>query len=78
MVCSSRESGDLHTLAATFLMWGIIISRKEEVKKENLKRETHGLVARCDWRKGLCAYRAPDACMITLVGFMVSGWCLVC
>ncbi len=51
---------------------GIIIGRKEKVKRENLKRETHGPVARCDWRKGLCAYQVPDACMSTLVGFMVG------
>ncbi len=51
---------------------GIIISRKEKVKRENLKRETRGPVARCDWQKGLCSYRVPDACMNTLVGFMVG------
>jgi hypothetical protein len=39
---------------------------------ENLKRETHGPVARCDWRKGLCAYRVPDACMSTSVCFIVG------
>jgi hypothetical protein len=49
-----------------------MIGRKEKVKKKNLKRETHGPVAMSDWRKGLCAYRAPDACMSTLVGFMVG------
>ncbi len=50
----------------------IIIGRKEKVKRENLKRETCGPVARCDWQKGLCSYRVPDACMSTLVGFMVG------
>ncbi len=53
---------------------GIIIGRKEKVKKENLKRETRWPVARPDWRKGLCAYRVPDICMSTLVGFMVVIW----
>ena len=53
---------------------GIIIGRKEKVKRENLKRETRGPVARRDWRKGLCAYRVPDACMSTSVGFMVGVW----
>ncbi len=48
----------------------IIIGRKEKV--ENLKRETRGPVVRCDWWKGLCAYRVPDACMSTSVGFMVG------
>jgi hypothetical protein len=51
---------------------GIIIGRKEKVKRENLKRETHGPVARHDWWKGLCAYWVPDACMSTSVGFMVG------
>ncbi len=51
---------------------GIIIGRKEKVKRENLQRETRGPVARHDWWKGLCAYRVPDACMSTLVGFMVG------
>ncbi len=51
---------------------GIIIGRKEKVKRENLKRETHGPVARHDWWKGLCAYWVPDACMRTSVGFMVG------
>ncbi len=51
---------------------GIIIGRKEKVKKENLKRGTLEPVARRDWWKGLCAYRAPDTCMSTLVGFMVG------
>jgi hypothetical protein len=53
---------------------GIIIGRKEKVKRENLKRETHGPLARREWRMGLCAYQAPDACMSTLVGFMVGVW----
>jgi hypothetical protein len=51
---------------------GIIIHRKEKVKREILKRETHEQVAMRDWWKGLCAYRVPDACISTLVGF-VSG-----
>ncbi len=51
---------------------GIIIGRKEKVKRENLKRETHRLVARHYWRKGLCAYRVPDACMSASVGFMIG------
>ncbi len=51
---------------------GIILSGIEKVKRENLNRETHGPVARHDWRKGICAYQAPDACMSTLVGFMVG------
>jgi hypothetical protein len=51
---------------------GIIIGRKEKVKRENLKRETHGPVARHDWQKGLCAYWVPDACMRTSVGFTVG------
>jgi hypothetical protein len=51
MVCPSRESGDLHTLVATFIM-GIIIGRKKKVKRENLKRENRGPVARQDWCKG--------------------------
>jgi hypothetical protein len=51
---------------------GIIIGRKEKVKRDNLKWETHGPVARRDWRKGLCAYWVPDACMSTLMGFMVG------
>jgi hypothetical protein len=50
----------------------MIIGRKEKVKRENLKRETRGPVARHDWWKGLCAYRVPDACMSALVGFMVG------
>jgi hypothetical protein len=29
-------------------------------------------MARHDWRKELCANRVPDACMSTLVGFMVG------
>ncbi len=49
---------------------GIIITKKEKGKRENLKREIHG--ARRDWQKGVCAYRVPDACMSTLVGFMVG------
>jgi hypothetical protein len=53
---------------------GIIIGRKVKVKKGNLKRETRRPVARQDWQKGLCAYRVPDACMSTLVGFMVGVW----
>ncbi len=53
---------------------GIIIGRKEKVKRENLKRVTCKPVARRDWRKGLCAYWVPDACMSTLVGFMVGVW----
>jgi hypothetical protein len=44
----------------------------KKVKRENLKRETRGPVARCDWQKGLCAYQVPYACMSTLVGFMVG------
>ncbi len=51
---------------------GIIIGRGKKVKRENLKRETWGPVARGHWRKGLCAYRVPDTCMSTLVGFMVG------
>ncbi len=57
---------------------GIIIGRKEKVNRENLKRETHGQVARHDWQKDLCAYRVPDACMSTLVGFMVGIWVVFC
>jgi hypothetical protein len=52
---------------------GIIFGRKEKVKRENLKRETCRPVARRDWWKGVCAYRVPDACMSTLVGFMVGA-----
>jgi hypothetical protein len=48
------------------------MGRKEKVKRENLKRETRGPVARRDWQKGLCAYRVPDICMSTLVDFMVG------
>ncbi len=51
---------------------GIIIGRKEKVKRENLKMETFGRVARHDWWMGLCAYPVPDACMSTLMGFMVG------
>jgi hypothetical protein len=51
---------------------GIIIVRKEKVKRENLKRETRRPVTRHDWQKCLCAYRVPDACMSTLVGFIVG------
>jgi hypothetical protein len=51
---------------------GIIIGRKGKVKRENLKRETHKPVARRDWQKDFCAYRTPDACMSTSVGFMVG------
>ncbi len=51
---------------------GIITGRKEKVSRENLKRKTRGPVARHDWWKGLCAYRVPDACMSTSVGFMVG------
>ncbi len=52
----------------------IIIGRERKVKSENLKRKTRRPVARCDWRKGLCACRVPDTCMSTLVGFMVGVW----
>ena len=44
-----QESGNLHTLAATFLMWGNISQfGKGRVKRkwENLKRETRGPVVR--------------------------------
>ena len=41
------------------------------MKRENLKRETCGPVARQDWWKS-CASQVPDACMSTLVGFMVG------
>ncbi len=51
---------------------GIIIGRKEKAKRENLKRDTRGQVARRDWQKGLCDYWVPDACMSTSVGFMVG------
>jgi hypothetical protein len=48
MVCPSRESGDLHTLAGNIPNVGIIIGRKEKVKRENLNRETRGPVATHD------------------------------
>ena len=47
-----QEPGDLHTLAATFKMWGeIMLSKLEKVKikRENLKRETHGPMVRRYW-----------------------------
>jgi hypothetical protein len=39
-----QESGDLHTLAATFIMWGNNCQKigKSKIKRENLKRETRG------------------------------------
>jgi hypothetical protein len=48
------------------------MGRKEKLKRENLKRETRKPVAWHDWQKDSCAYRAPDTCMSTLVGFMVG------
>jgi hypothetical protein len=48
-----QESGDLHTLASTFIMWGNnsqFEKGKVKRKKENLKRETRGPVVR---RSGL-------------------------
>ncbi len=50
------------------------MGRKEKLKRENLKRETHRPVSRGDWQKGLCVYWVPDACMSTSVGFMVGVW----
>ncbi len=44
-----QESGDLHTLAATFIMWGNnsqFEKGKVKRKRKNLKRETHGPVVR--------------------------------
>jgi hypothetical protein len=40
----AQESGDLHTFAATFIMWGNIGQwvGKSKIKRENLKRETRG------------------------------------
>jgi len=49
-----QESGDLHTLAATFILWGeIMLSRVEKgkIKRENLKRETHVPMVRRYWQK---------------------------
>jgi len=45
----NQESGDLHTLAATFIMWGNNSQFEKGMvkrKRENLKRETHGPVVR--------------------------------
>ena len=47
---------------------------KGKIKKENLKRETRGPVVRQDWEKALRAHQVPDACISTLVGFMVRVW----
>jgi hypothetical protein len=47
-----QESGDLHTLAATFIMWGKNAQKIEKVKikRENLKRETRGPLVWRNWR----------------------------
>jgi hypothetical protein len=31
----SRESWDLHTLAATFIMWGNNVQKERKIKREN-------------------------------------------
>jgi len=49
-----QEPGDLHTLAATFIMWGeIMLSRLEKgkINREIPKRETHGPMVRRYWWK---------------------------
>jgi hypothetical protein len=50
------------------------IWKKGKIKKENLKWETRGPVVGQDWEKALRAHQVPDACISTLVGFMVCVW----
>ena len=50
-----QESGDLHTFAATFIMWGnnvhlIFEKGKVKRKRENLMWETQGPVVWQKWR----------------------------
>jgi len=73
-----QESGDLHTLATTFIMWVKSCSvekinfAKGKIKRENGNPWASGLVRLAD---GLCANRAPYAHMSVLVGFsQASFW----
>jgi hypothetical protein len=66
-----QESGDLHTLAATFIMWGNNSQFEKGTvkrKRENLKRET------CEVAVDLGANRFPDTSMSCPVSFMVGVW----
>jgi hypothetical protein len=72
----SQESGDLHTLAATFIMWGnnaqwIGKSKNKKGKPDEGNPWASGLAK---LSVGLLANRIPDACMSCPVGFMVGVW----
>ncbi len=72
----NQESGDLPTLAATFIMWGNNSQfEKGKVKRkwESLKSETRGPVVR-HVADDLGAIRFPDTSMSCPVGFMVGVW----
>jgi hypothetical protein len=72
----SQESGDLHTLAATFIMWGNNAQYIGKIKNKKGKPEEEN-----PWAIGLArlavdvgANRFPDTSMSCPVGFMVGVW----
>ena len=72
----NQESGDLHTLAATFIMWGNNAQQIEKSKNKKGKSEEGN-----PWASGLAklavdlgANRFPDTSMSCPVGFMVGVW----
>ena len=72
----NQESGDLHTLAATFIMWGNNVqkigkSKNKKGKPEEGNPRASGLAKMA---VGLGANRFPDASMSCPVGFMVGIW----
>ena len=72
----NQESGDLHTLAATFIMWGnnaqwIGKSKNKKGKPDEGNPWASGLAKLA---VGLLANRIPDASMSCPVGFMVGVW----
>jgi hypothetical protein len=72
----NQESGDLHTLAATFIMWGNNVqkigkSKNKKGKPEEGNPRASGLAKMA---VDLGANRFPDARMSGSAGFMVGVW----
>ena len=71
-----QESGDLHTLAATFIMWGNNVqwNGKGKNKKGKPVEGNPWAIGLAKLAVGLLANRIPDASMSCPVGFMVGVW----
>jgi hypothetical protein len=69
-----QESGDLHTLVATLIVWGNNVQWIGKNKNEKGKPEEGNLwaIGLAKLAVGLLANRVPDTSMSCPVGFMVG------